>query len=147
MYRSNPKSFIMRKLLVIAALILFAGVAFGQTIQKSNLIGLHIVTITPDPDVTMNQYLDFFITKYIPEYEKVTGVKLLVLRSVRGENENKFGLIYYFESEEYRDMHFNEDDTLNELGISKFEKLQPVSDELRKLGSRVSEEYDDWLVL
>ena len=111
----------MKKLLIITSLFLFAGIALGQTIQKSSLLGLHVVTITLEPDVTIDQYLDCFLNKYIPEYEKVTGVKLYVLSSVRGENENKFGLLYQFESEEYRDKHFNEDDTLNELGTSKYE--------------------------
>ncbi len=72
---------------------------------------------------------------------------MFILRSVRGENTNKLGILYQFESEEYRDKHFNEDDTLNDLGRSKMEKLQPIRDELKKLGASERIEFDDWLVL
>ena len=126
---------------------MLSGMVLGQTIQKSSLLGLHLVTITLEPGVTMDQYLDFFVNKYTPEYEKVTEVQLFILRSVRGENINKLGILYQFESEEYRDKHFNEDDTLNDLGRSKMEKLQPIRDKLKKLGSSERIEFDDWLVL
>ena len=108
----------MRKLLIVSALLLFAGIAFGQTLKKGNILGVHHLTITLDPDVTMNQYLDLFENKYIPEFEKVfPDMKLILIRSIRGQNENKFGLIYYFESEKIRDQYFNgddQDDQLNE---------------------------------
>ena len=124
----------MKKLIIAAAFILLAGVAFGQTLQMGNLVGLHVMTINLDPDVTMNQYMDFYENKYIPEFEKILpGVKLYIAKSVRGENENSFGLVFIFDSEENRDKYFNEDGTNSEFGNSAFEKLQPITEELKRM--------------
>ena len=135
----------MKKLIFTAALILVVGTTFGQTLQKGNFIGLHVMTINLDPDVTMNQYLDFYVNKYIPEFEKnFPGVKLYIAKGIRGENENSFGTIFFSDSEEVRDKYF-ENATLNELGKSAFEKLQPTTEELQKLGTYTST-YTDWVI-
>jgi len=61
----------MKNLSLISVLIITAGSAvFGQGLQKGNLVGLHVATINLNPDVTMNQYKDFFIKTAAPEYEK-----------------------------------------------------------------------------
>ena len=135
----------MKKIILLAAFVIVAGATFGQTLQKGNLVGLHVMTINLDPDVTMNQYLVFYVNKYIPEFEKnFPGVKLYLIKGIRGENENNFGRIYFFDSEEVRDKYF-ENGTLNELGKSAFEKLQPITDELQKLGTYTST-YTDWII-
>ena len=136
----------MKKLFITTAFILLAGVAFGQSLQKGNLVGFHVMTINLDPNVTMNQFMDFYVNKYIPEFEKILpGVKLYIAKSIRGENENNFGLIYIFDSEKNRDKYHNEDGTYNELGNSTAEKLQPITEELNKLGT-YSSTYDDWII-
>ena len=135
----------MKKLILTAALILVVGTTFGQTLQKGNFIGLHVMTINLDPDVTMNQFLDFYVNKYIPEFEKnFPGVKLYIVKGIRGENENSFGSVYLFDSEEVRDKYF-ENGTLTELGKSASEKLQPTTEELQKLGT-VTSTYTDWVI-
>ena len=136
----------MKKLIVVTALILFTGVTFGQTLQKGNLVGMHILTINLDPDVTMNQFLDFFSSKVIPEIEEsFPGWKAYLVKGIRGENANSFGLIYVIESEEDRNKYYNEDGSQNELGNSIVEKVQPILTELNQLGTWTSK-YTDWLV-
>ena len=136
----------MKKLIVVTALILFTGVTFGQTLQKGNLVGMHILTINLDPDVTMNQFLDFFSSKVIPEIEEsFPGWKAYLVKGIRGENANSFGLIYVIESEEDRNKYYNEDGSQNELGNSIVEKVQPIMTELNQLGTWTTE-YTDWLV-
>ena len=136
----------MKKLILTAALLLLVGTTFGQTLQKGNLVGFHVMTITLNPDVTMDQYIDFSVTRYIPEFEKnFPGVKLYLVKGIRGENENSFGLIFLFESDEIRNKYFNEDGTLNELGKSAEEKLQPMIEEGEKLGTYTSI-YTDWVI-
>lgn len=104
------------------------------------------MTINLDPDVTMNQYLDFFVNKYIPEFEKnFPGAKLYIAKGVSGENKNSFGLIYLADSGEVKDKFVNKDGTLTELGTSSFEKLQPTTDELEKLGTYTST-TTDWVI-
>ena len=136
----------MKKLILTAALILVVGTTFGQTLQKGNFIGLHVITINLDPDVTMNQFLDFYVNKWIPEFEKnFPGVKMYMIKGIRGENENSFGFVSFTDSEEVRDKYYNKNGTLNELGKSGFEKLQPTTEELQKLGTHTST-YTDWVI-
>jgi hypothetical protein len=136
----------MKKLLIITALILFAGIAFGQTLQKGNLIGVHSLTITLQPDVTMDQYMDFFTNKFIPKYqESFPGLKLQILKGDRGENENKLGLLFSFESVEARDKLWPTMDGPSELAQQGFAKLNPTWDELVKLGTWTSV-HTDWVV-
>jgi hypothetical protein len=136
----------MKKLILTAALILVVGTTFGQILQKGNLVGFHFMTITLNPDVTMDQFIDFSVTKYIPEFEKnFPGVKLYIAKGIRGENESSLAMIWLFESEETRNKYFNEDESLNELGKSAQEKLQPIVEEGNKLGTFTTT-YTDWVI-
>jgi len=137
----------MRKLLVITAFLLFAGIAFGQTLQKGNLIGLHVATIDLKPGATMDQYIDFFNEKYKPAWEKASkGMKVFVVKGLRGENVNEFGILYQFTDEAARDKYYNADGSLNELGIKFGEELAPVMAEGEKIGT-IDTKYTDWLLL
>jgi hypothetical protein len=136
----------MKRLIVITALILLAGFTFGQKLQKGNLVGMHVLTIDLE-DITMNQFLDFYSSQLIPKLEKnAPGWKAHLVKGIRGENENSFGLIWVIESDEVRNKYYNEDGSPTELGISIQENVQPIVDELNKLGTMTSE-YTDWLVL
>jgi F0F1-type ATP synthase membrane subunit c/vacuolar-type H+-ATPase subunit K len=136
----------MKKLIIIAALIFVAGFCFGQALQKGNLLGVHVMTITLKPNVTMDQFKTFFINKVIPEYEKqFQDVKGYLVNGVRGENKNSFGIVWLFETEKARDRYFNMDETTTDLGKSIVQKLDPISKELEKLGTYTTK-YTDWVV-
>ena len=136
----------MKKLIIASVFILLTGTAFSQTLQKGSLIGIHDFTVTLDPDVTMNQYMDFLINTYVPEYEKsFQGVKLFVLKGIRGDHENGYALIFYFESVKDRDRYFKDEGGLNEVGQSAMNKLRPLLNELNKLGA-FSTVYTDWVI-
>ncbi len=138
----------MRKLLVITALTLFAGIAFGQTLKKGVVLGTHAMTVTLNPDVTMNQYLDFFNNKFKPEFEKhYPGMKIFILKGTRGENEFGYGLLYWIESIEVRDKYWPEPDEASDIGRAAREKMQPIIDEWRKMEVSFSTEYTDWVIL
>jgi hypothetical protein len=72
---------------------LLANFSFGQTLQKGNLLGLHVMTINLKPNVTMDDFKTFFINKVIPEYEKQFQPKGYLVKCVRGESENSFGVV------------------------------------------------------
>ncbi len=136
----------MKKLILTAVLILVVGTTFGQTLKKGNLIGTHVLTINLVPDVTMNQFMDFFTNKVGPEFEKnFSGIKTYVAKGIRGENENSFGVFYISDSVKDRDKYWNEDGTFTELGNSAWEKVQPTYDELQKLGT-LTRTYTDWVI-
>ncbi|TFH27881.1 MAG: hypothetical protein E4H10_02355 [Bacteroidia bacterium] len=137
----------MRKLFIIAALLLFAGLAFGQTLQKGNLIGVHVITVDLKPGATLDQYIDFFNEKGKPAWENADkGMKVFLIKGLRGENVNEFGMIVQFKDEAARNKFYNADESLTELGIKRQEELAPIMSEWEKIGTYTST-YTDWLVL
>lgn len=136
----------MKKLFLISAVILIAGITYGQSLQKGNLVGTHTITVSLKPGVTMEKYTDFFNTKVIPEMEKnIPNWKVYLVKGLRGENINSFGFIFVVKSVQDRDKYYNADGSDSELGKSLNMKLKPVLDELEKLGTYTSK-YTDWIV-
>jgi hypothetical protein len=137
----------MKKLLVITALLLFAGIAFGQTLQKGSLIGVHVVKVELKQGVTMDQYIDFLNEKMKPAWEKADeGREVFPMKAIRGENKNEFGMIVIYKDEAARNKHYNEDGSSSEHGKKVDEELAPVMAELEKLATWTST-YTDWVVL
>lgn len=136
----------MKKLFLIVAIILLAGITYGQSLQKGNLVGTHTLTVSLKPGVTMEKYTDFFKTKVIPEWEKnLPNWKFYLVKGLRGENINSFGFIIVIKSVQDRDKYYNADGSDTELGKSLGVKLKPVNDEFEKLGTYTSK-YTDWIV-
>ena len=137
----------MRKLLIITALLLFAGIAFGQTLQKGNLIGVHVMSVELKPGATVDQFIDFFNEKTKPAWEKTQeGLKVFIMKGIRGEHMNEIGLIVQFTDEAARDQAYNADGSLSEFGEKVQEKMAPIITEMEKMGTWTSK-YTDWLVL
>ena len=139
----------MKKLILTAALILLVvGTTFGQTLQKGSLVGFHVGTIILDPDVTYNQYKDFYLNKYIPEFEKQFqgDIKMYSAEGDRGDDENCGSMILVFKSVEIRDKYFKQEGSSTELYNSKLEKIQPIWEELNKLGIYSEKHYTDWVI-
>lgn len=137
----------MKRLIFLAAIFLIGGVTYGQNLQQGNLIGTHAFTVTLAPGVTMDKYIDFCITKFKPEIEKIyTNWQVFFLKGVRGENADSYLMLYVIKSQKDRDKYYNADGTPNELNDQATAKLQPLMDELNKLGTFTSK-YTDWLVL
>jgi hypothetical protein len=136
----------MKKLILCASVILMTGIAFGQAIEKGNLIGTHVVAVNLMPGVTMEKFIDFYKTKVIPEMEKnMPDVKIYPLKGLRGESTDSYGMMIVFKSSQERDKYYNPDGSDSELGKSVNAKVKPVMDELAKLGT-VTTKYTDWIV-
>ena len=126
----------MKKLLVITALVLFAGIAFGQTLKKGVILGIFETTLTLKPDVTMDQLLDFLTNKWYPEINKLLvgeGVTFFLLQGDRGENTGNFAWGIYCESEEVRNKYWPGDGSGSGEGGPLWQKMQPLNEELNKL--------------
>ena len=138
----------MKRVIFFLVLLMMAGSTIAQKMEKGNILGIHVRTIALQPNVTMEKYLDFYINKYIPEYEKnYPGVKLYVIKGIRGENENSFGLAYLFESVDVMNKYWPEKDVNSAIAQEATKKLQPVIDELRKLGIATEVNLTDWIIL
>lgn len=138
----------MKKLIIAAAFILLAGVAFGQTLQKGNLVGVHANDIILQPDVTYNQWKDFMLNKFIPKVNEVFqgDAKMYLLEWIRGESKNEIGTIFIYKSEAARDKYHNDDESFTDLGKEMMEKLNPVLEERGKLEKESNSKYTDWIV-
>jgi len=130
----------MRKLLVVTALILFAGVAFGQTLQKGSILALRTDAPTLNPGVTMNQYADFMIIRFAPEMEKLfPGTKVFILKADRGEHKDGYAMLIWVESVEVRDKIFGAENDETQS------KLLPLMEEMGEF-TTISENYTDWVI-
>ena len=137
----------MEKLVFIAALLLLAGLSFGQVLPKGTLIGTHIMTINLNTGVSLEEFIRFFTGKYLPEMNKVDPEwQMYLVKGVRGSiNADSYGLIHVIKSEEARSRFINPDGSRTEFFKSEIEKLQPINDELSKFGS-YTYQWTDWLV-
>jgi hypothetical protein len=140
------------KTLLLLCLILGIGLTqlSAQTIKKGTVIGVNTYTFTLNPDVTMNQFIDFYINKYIPEFEKnYPGVKEFLLYGNRGEKKNQIGVLDYFESVAVRDKYYPiENDTTSSAAAKVAEeKMKTINTEISKFflpgSTRV---YTDWFI-
>jgi cytochrome oxidase Cu insertion factor (SCO1/SenC/PrrC family) len=135
----------MKKLILIAAVILIAGSTSCQTLPKGTCFGLHVVTINLDPNATLNQFLDVWKNKVVPEYAKNFQADFYLIKGIRGESENCFGAMMVFKSVADRDKYFKSDGSFTETGQAAYDKMKPVMDELAKLGKTTSK-YTDWVI-
>jgi hypothetical protein len=122
----------------------------AQTLKKGAVIAINTYTFTLKPDVTMNQFMDFFVNKYIPEFEKnYPGVKEFLLYGNRGEKKNQIGVLEYFESIAVRDKYYpvENDTTMSVVVKAAEEKMKAINEEQGKFfvgdGIRV---YTDWVI-
>lgn len=128
--------------------ILVAGIAFGQTLRKGGIIAFRPFTVTLQPDVTMNQYLDFMLNEYYPEVEKAfTGSKVFLLKGDKGALQNGLAWIWYFDSSGLRDKYFDEEGNRTQAGTAAMEKLEPVAERGNDFVIASESEYTDWIIL
>ena len=100
----------MRKLLVVTALLLFAGIAFGQTLNSGSIVVIIDYDVTLQPDVTFNQFLEFKKTTFNPKWEKLfPGTSVVGLVGDRGDRKYKYTELWIFDSLEIRDKFFPEE--------------------------------------
>jgi hypothetical protein len=136
----------MKKLLVIVILGVAVFTVNAQNLKKGNLVGMHVITVNLNPNFTMEQAMDFFMKKYIPAAEaNFPGMKIYLVKGIRGENDQKFGQIAVFESEAVRDKYYKEDGSYSEAGNEAMKKVQPVVDEFATIGT-FSSKYTDWII-
>lgn len=130
----------MKKLIIAAAFILLAGVAYGQTLKEGSIIALRSEAPILNPGVTMEQYADFMINRFAPEMEKIfPGTKVFILKADRGESKGGYAMLIWVESAEAREKIFGgENDDLQG-------KLLPLMEESSNFAA-ISNNYTDWVI-
>ena len=92
--------------MIVTAFLLFAGIAFGQTLKKGCVLGVHHINdVVLAEGTTMEDLIDFNLNKYVPAFEKaLPGIRLFLIEGIRGEEVNSYGFLFYCESVEVRDL-------------------------------------------
>lgn len=134
-------------------LCLFLGIQLtnlsAQTLQKGAVLVISTYSFVLKPDVTMNQFLDFYINRYNPEYEKCyPGLKIFVLGGDRGENKNQIGELWYFDSVKIRDKYWpiEGDTTSTEFDKAAAMKLRHFDADWNKYIVYAKRVYTDWII-
>jgi hypothetical protein len=133
--------------LAVLLTVLSASAVHAQELKKGNVVGIHVSAIQLAAGVTMETFTAFFVEKAIPAYEKTwRGWKFYPVRRIRGEKAEGFGLIIVIPTEAERDKYYDADGSPSELGKAANAKIQPIMDEMNKLGTITADPYIDWLV-
>lgn len=124
--------------------------ASGQNLEEGSVVVVNTYTFALNPDVTMNQWINFYKTRYIPEMEKAyPGVREYIIWGDRGEKKNQFGTIMVFESVAVRDKYYpvEDADTPSEAARLSEERLKAINEEAGKYVLSGSKRvYTDWIV-
>jgi len=127
-----------------------AGAMGWQGLERGNLLGVHVITVTLKPGVTMDEFRNFFVREVLPEYEKNwPGLKGYLLKSFFGDSKNKFAIVWLFKTVDDRNRNFDANGRANELEKSALEKVKPIEEKLKdKYGTYIVEytHEDDWVV-
>jgi hypothetical protein len=137
----------MKKLFVIAVIVLLTGTVYSQILKKDVVIAVSTYTITLQPGVTMEQYVDFLMKKYIPEYEKnFPGSKMYVLHGDRGEKKDQIGFMWSFESVKVRDKYYPTESDFSDAAQLAWGKMDAISTEEGKYAVNSSRVFTDWVI-
>jgi len=137
----------MKKIIIAAAFLLFAGIAFGQTFQKGGTIGIHEWSLKLNPDVTMNQFLELWEAEAIPLMKKVLPeMTPFLLKGIGVDNKYEYAGLYYYNSIEDLRKYWKEDGSPTEKGAAVMESYGPIFEEISKLGE-FTYKAKDWIII
>src|SRR5438034_8338539 len=83
-----------KKLMLAAWIAVVSTLSFAQGLEPGNLIGVHVATVTLNPNATMDDFTKFYVEQVLPEYEKAwPGLKGYLLKSFFRDSKNKFAIV------------------------------------------------------
>jgi hypothetical protein len=141
----------MKRLLIIAVLAALACTSYGQKLAKGSLLGIKIMEIQLVEGKSLEEFKTFYLSDVIPAYEKAfEGLKIYMLKSVRGKYKNELAVIWIFESEAARNKYFSDDPSagnFTDLGKETMEGLKEIRQKMNSnYGRWTGNEQDDWIV-
>jgi hypothetical protein len=137
----------MKKTISLWILLLMAGIAIGQSLEKGNLVGQHVGTIALSAGTTYEQYKSFLLNKYIPEMNKTFKGELTVylMEGDRGNEKTSVSYVYVFKNVNARNKYFPGEEPTEEFNTI-MGKLKSLGDQLDKMGTYKEKFYTDWIV-
>ena len=131
----------------VSLLALSASAAHAQELKKGNVVGMHVSTIKLAAgchDGELHRLLRG--EGHSRVRETWPGWKFTRSGESGGEKAEGFGLIIVIPTEAERDKYYNADGSPSDLGKAANAKIQPMMDEMSKLGTITADPYIDWLV-
>lgn len=137
----------MKKLILAAAFILLTGLAFGQSLEKGGVMGIHEWTLKLNPDVTMNQVLEFWESKALPIMKKAIPEHTpFLLKGTGANNKYEYAGLYYYNSLEDLRKYWKVDGSPTEKGAAAMELIRPILEEISELGE-FTYTAKDWIII
>jgi hypothetical protein len=127
-----------------------SSVCCADGLERGNLIGVHVVTVTLKPNATMEDFKNFYVREVLPQYERNwPGLKGYLLKSFFADSQNEFAIIWLFKTVADRNRNFDANGRANELEHAALQKVKPIEDRLKQLYGTYTVKYtheDDWVV-
>lgn len=137
----------MRKVLIVAALLLSAGIVYGQTLQENKVVSIHMWTLKLNPNVTMNQFLKFWEDNLIPlTKEVIPEMKPYLIKGIQDHNKYQYAGLYVWNSIEELRKYFNPDGSPTENAASAVDALTKMQSEIAKYGE-FTYTADDYVII
>ena len=137
----------MKKLIIALAVILFAGMAYGQSLQKGGILAIHEWSLTLNPDVTMDQFVKFWETKAIPLMkQQIPEATSFIIKGIRENNKDTYAGLYVYNSLEDLRKYWKEDGSPTEKGMKAMESYGPIMEEIATFGE-FTYTASDWIIV
>lgn len=137
----------MRKILIVTAILLFAGIAYGQTLSKGNVVSIHAWTVKLNPDVSMNQFLTMWENEFKPIFTKtIPEMKPYVIKGINDQNKYNYAGLYIWDSIDKLLEYFNADGSPTEKGAAAAGTLMEFMSVLEKYGE-FTYTSDDYVII
>jgi hypothetical protein len=141
---------LVNRFCVVALAALLTGVSHAEGLEPGNLMGLHMVSVTLKPNISLDEFEKAFVRDVLPEYEKNwPGLKAYLLKPFFHDSKNQFAIVWLFKTVGDRNRNFDANDRANELERAALAKVRPVEDRFKQKYGTYSVTYthdDDWVV-
>src|SRR5262249_41037826 len=93
---------------VVALALVLCGSCRGEGLEKGNLAGLHLVSVTLNPNITLEDFASAFAREVLPVYEKNwPGLKGYVLKPFFSDAKNQLAIVWLFRTVADRNRYFD----------------------------------------
>jgi len=118
----------------------------GLNLQKGGSFGLHQLTVTLENGVTLDQFTEFMINRYVPSYvDNFINLEVLIMKPLKDTADNQIAYVNYFETESSRDAVWPEPDTPSQGASVTLDKIKDMFFEMLELGVW-TDDYGVWVM-
>ena len=134
------------RLIITVTFLLLAITAYGQKVNKGNVVSIHEFEITLEEGMTFEKFEQLYLEEYLPaEKKNFPGVKFHLMKGERGERTGKYIEYVVFDSLEDRNRWWPENGKASEEAKQAFDNMREIQDRMVKMVS--SHTFTGYVVL